>query len=91
MAKEINVLALVKGKEQYVFFFDDSNRTEMLRTLGRYAANPALSFTWYDAAVLSEKIRRALPAGSAKASQLAKFSKPSTSPCFTIPAPGEKS
>ena len=62
MGKEINVLALVKGTEQYLFFFDDSNRTEMLRTLGRYAANPELSFSWYDAAVLSEKIRQALPA-----------------------------
>jgi hypothetical protein len=62
MSKEINVLALVKGEEQYLFLFDDSNRTETLRTLGRYAANPELSFTWFDAAVLSEKIRQAFPA-----------------------------
>jgi hypothetical protein len=26
--------------------------------LGRYASNPELSFTWYDAAVLSQKIRQ---------------------------------
>ena len=26
--------------------------------LGRYALNPELSFTWYDAAVLSQKIRQ---------------------------------
>jgi hypothetical protein len=29
-----------------------------LRTLGRFASNPELSFTWYDAAVLSQKIRQ---------------------------------
>jgi hypothetical protein len=55
---EINVLALVKGNERYVFLFDDSNRTETLRQIGRFAANPELSFTWYDAAVMSQKIRQ---------------------------------
>ena len=29
-----------------------------LRVLGRYASNPELSFSWYDAAVLSQKIRQ---------------------------------
>ena len=55
---EVNVLALVKGDERYVFMFDDDNRTETLRLIGRYAANPELSFTWYDAAVMSQKIRQ---------------------------------
>lgn len=58
MTKDINVLALVKGNERYVFLFDDDNRGEALRTLGRYASNPELSFSWYDAAVLSQKIRQ---------------------------------
>ncbi len=58
MSQEINVLALVKGEERYVFLFDDNNRSEVLRTLGRYASNPELSFSWYDAAVLSQKIRQ---------------------------------
>jgi hypothetical protein len=57
MEKEINILALVKGDERYVFLYDDQNRIETLRTLGRYAADPQLSFNWYDAAVLSKKIR----------------------------------
>jgi hypothetical protein len=30
----------------------------MLRTFGRYASDPELSFSWYDAAVLSQKLRR---------------------------------
>lgn len=58
VSTEINVLALVKGEERYVFLFDDDNRVETLRQIGRYAANPELSFTWYDAAVMSQKIRQ---------------------------------
>ncbi len=58
MSQDINVLALVKGSERYIFLFDDQHRAETLRTLGRYASNPELSFTWYDAAVLSQKIRQ---------------------------------
>ena len=57
MNKEINVLAMVKGTERYIFLYDDNNRTETLRMLGRFAADPQLSFTWYDAAVMSKKIR----------------------------------
>lgn len=57
MTQDINVLALVKGEERYIFLFDDANRSEALRTLGRFASNPDLSFSWYDAAVLSQKIR----------------------------------
>ena len=57
VSQEINVLALVKGEERYIFLYDDDNRSETLRTLGRFASNPELSFSWYDAAVLSQKIR----------------------------------
>jgi hypothetical protein len=59
--QDINVLALVKGAERYVFLYDDASRAETLRVLGRYASNPDLSFTWYDAAVLSQKIRQEAP------------------------------
>lgn len=58
MGQDINVLALVKGAERYVFLYNDANRAETLRTLGRFASNPELSFTWYDAAVLSQRIRQ---------------------------------
>ena len=61
MSGDINVLALVKGAERYVFLFDDASRAETLRVLGRYASNPELSFTWYDAAVLSQKVRQGTP------------------------------
>jgi len=58
VSQDINVLALVKGSERYVFLYDDASRAEALRVLGRFASNPELSFTWYDAAVLSQKIRQ---------------------------------
>ena len=58
MNRDINVLALVKGPERYVFLYDDESRAETLRALGRFASNPDLSFTWSDAAVLSQKIRQ---------------------------------
>lgn len=53
-----NVLALAKGSERYVFLYDSESRSESLKMLARYASNPELSFTWYDAAVLSQKIRQ---------------------------------
>ena len=57
MSEDINVVALVKGSERYIFLYDDDGRRPY-RTLGRYASNPELSFSWYDAAILSQKIRR---------------------------------
>ena len=77
MTRDINVLALVKGEERYIFLFDDDNRAEALRTLGRFASNPDLSFTWYDAAVLSQKIRKISPTTA------------STQPRFTLPLPSD--
>ncbi len=67
MSHDINVLALVKGNERYIFLYDDASRAEALRTLGRYASNPELSFSWYDAAVLSQKIRQSAAAAATPA------------------------
>jgi hypothetical protein len=61
MDAEINVLALVKGEERFIFLFDDGNRDETLRQLARFAADPEIDFSWYDAAMLSRKIRDAVP------------------------------
>jgi hypothetical protein len=59
VSQDINVLALVKGEERYIFLYDDDSRAEALRTLGRFASDHELSFSWYDAAVLSQKVRNA--------------------------------
>ncbi len=58
MSDVYNVLALAKGSERYVFLYDSESRSESLKTIARFASNPELSFTWYDAAVLSQKIRQ---------------------------------
>jgi hypothetical protein len=58
VTQDINVLALVKGEERYIFLYDDEHRSEALRTLGKFASNAELSFSWYDAAVLSQRIRQ---------------------------------
>ena len=76
MARDVNVLALMKGEERYVFLFDDDHRGETLRTLGRYASNPELSFTWYDAAVLSQKVRQLTEAATREMSADARFELP---------------
>lgn len=58
MNQEVNVLAIVKGKERYVFMYNEKNREEVLRTFARYASDPELSFSWYDAAVLTQRVQR---------------------------------
>ncbi|MDP1796828.1 MAG: hypothetical protein Q8K78_05070 [Planctomycetaceae bacterium] len=58
MQRGVNVLALIKGEERYVFLYDDESADQLLRTMGQYAADPNLSFTWYDAAVMSQRIAK---------------------------------
>ena len=41
-----------------MFLYDDASADQLLRTLGDYAADPDLSFTWYDAAVMSQRIAK---------------------------------
>jgi hypothetical protein len=56
----INLLALAKGDERYLFTYDDdeASRQELHRLFGRFAANPDLSFSWYDCAVLGARLRQ---------------------------------
>ena len=55
MSPEVNVLALLKGQEQYVFVYDDASHPEMLQTIRDQAADPGLSLTWFDVNVLTKK------------------------------------
>lgn len=64
MSRDVNVLALVKGEERFIFLYTDQNKAETLRTLGRYASDPEINFSWYDAAVLSQKLRQNQTAAS---------------------------
>jgi hypothetical protein len=58
MERGINVVALVKDEERYIFLYDNESAPALMQTLGRFAGDPELSFSWYDAAVLSQKVRR---------------------------------
>jgi hypothetical protein len=55
--RELNVLALIKGDERYVYVYDDESRDDLIDALRNQAADPRLSFSWFDAAVLTEKAR----------------------------------
>jgi len=57
----VYVIAIVKGKERYVFFYEDDQREDLLQVLGRFASNHDLSFTWYDATTLAKRVREQAP------------------------------
>lgn len=57
MRPELNVLALFKGTERFIFVYDDDSRAELVDDLRHKAADPAVALNWFDAAVLTERIR----------------------------------
>lgn len=54
---EIAAVSIRHGGHTYAVIFDESTRADALRQLGAWASNPELNFTWYDAAMASQKIR----------------------------------
>ena len=54
---DLRLTVLRKDEEYYVFVWREEHKAELLRTLGRFAGNPDLSFSWYDAAIVSQKVR----------------------------------
>lgn len=56
--RDISILALEAHSEGYAFLYDDESRAELKQLLGRFASSHDLSFTWYDAAVLAQKVRQ---------------------------------
>ena len=57
MHTALNVLYHIAGDQKYIWIFDEANRDATLRQIAKDAANPDLSLSWYDAAVLSKKAR----------------------------------
>jgi hypothetical protein len=55
MQRELNVLALHKGTEHYLFLYDDNSMPNLVDVFRRYAGDKDLSFNWFDAAVMTEK------------------------------------
>jgi hypothetical protein len=60
--RELNVLALIKGEEQYVYVYDDASHLLLLEVFEAQAADARLSLNWFDAAVLAQKAREQLAA-----------------------------
>jgi hypothetical protein len=66
VGNELNVLALIKGPEHYVYVYDDRSRQPLLETFQMQAADPDLSLNWFDAAILAEKAREQTQAAEAR-------------------------
>ena len=64
MSIELNVLALLKGAERYVFVYDDDSRPQLLDAFRDQAADPRLSLSWFDASVLTRKAHEQAEAGA---------------------------
>ena len=54
---DINVVGVRKAGENYLFLYRDDQSDDVLRSIGRTASQDELDFSWYDAAVLSQKVR----------------------------------
>jgi hypothetical protein len=61
MRSEINVLALIKGADQFVYLYDDDCQEELIDAIRDHAADPALALSWFDAAVLTRRAREHTP------------------------------
>jgi hypothetical protein len=55
---ELNVLALFKGSERFIFVYDDESRDELIDTIRHSAADPRTAINWFDAGVLTERARQ---------------------------------
>ena len=58
---DVYSLTLSKYGQHFIWFFAAGQHTEVLHSLSQFASNPEHRLTWYDAAVLSMKIRQEFP------------------------------
>ena len=58
MPHELSILALIRGKERFVYVYDDASREDLVEAIRAQAADPGVSLSWYDAAVLADRARR---------------------------------
>ena len=68
MNGDLNIIVRDRCRDRYVWIFTDDQATEVLRSLGRFASNHDLNFTWWDVAVLAKRVREmvATETGSAR-------------------------
>ena len=58
MNSELNVLALFKGEERFIFVYDDESRDHVIAAIRDAAADPGTAINWSDAAVLTDRARQ---------------------------------
>jgi hypothetical protein len=58
VSTELNVLALFKGSERFIYVYDDSSLDLLIDTIRHAAADPNVAISWFDAAVLTERARQ---------------------------------
>ena len=55
MRREMNILAMAKGQERYIFLYDDQSYDALIDLLDKFADDPNLNFSTADASLLSQK------------------------------------
>ncbi len=55
MERELNLLALAKGKQRFVFLYDEKSKGKLLQILRQYVADPEIEFTEEDARALAAR------------------------------------
>ncbi len=58
VVSELNVLALFKGNERFIFVYDDESRDRLIDAIRDAAADPAVAISWFDSALLTERARQ---------------------------------
>ena len=56
-AQYVYLIILQNGNEHWVFTYRDSTRRQLLRQLGKMAADPELKFNWWDCALVSKRVK----------------------------------
>ena len=59
--QELNVIALFKGRERFIFVYDEESRDTLIDNIRDKAAEPSIPINWFDAAVLTQRIRQQEP------------------------------
>jgi len=58
MSGAVNVLAMARAGQRYVFLYDDVSSETLREKLAEFAEDPELDFTWHDAATLARRVRQ---------------------------------
>jgi hypothetical protein len=52
------LMAISRNGETFAVWYERNDPTSAMRMLGRWASDPELSFSWYEAALMSEQVRQ---------------------------------